>query len=167
MQRNPNNGGAARAALALNVGGAIVFALVVNAFVFALGWNRSNAQLVRPPFSPPDAVVGVVWVVLFAAMGYARFLIVTSGAPNASRDARLVVGLIVFCALYPLYTLGLSNLSVATAGNVATGIAALGVAWFVRRGAGRAAALLVPVALWVSFATYLTVGTMLRNHGAA
>jgi tryptophan-rich sensory protein len=149
-----------RAALARNVGGSVAFALLINAVIFGLGWNNASAREPRPALSPPDAVVGFVWVLSFAALGYARFLITASKASTATRDARLVVGLIVFCALYPLYTAGLSNLIVATIGNVATLGAALGVASLVRRENGLAAAFIFPVATWVAFATYLTAASL-------
>ncbi len=150
-------------ALFWNIGASVAVALAVNAIVFGLGWDRANDAQAQPPLAPPGVIVGIVWIVLFGAMGAARYAVVASGRRTARRDAWALVALIAFCAVYPLYTRGLADLRIATLGNLATLAAALVVAALVRRDSPRAVYLILPVAAWVSFATYLTVGTILRN----
>lgn len=148
--------------LAANVALAVAAALLINALIFLFA-PQGPPTRVEPAFAPPGWVIGGVWTLLFALMGAARWLALRSDHPDARRHAAMVALLIAFCAAYPAYTLGLSNLTVGLAGNVATILAAGFVVHRIRDGSRAAAALLIPIVLWVSFATVLVVRVLQLN----
>src|SRR5579883_2021730 len=127
-------------------------AIAANGFVLLVNPQEQEGAGRGVPWEPPGYVIGVVWIVLFACMGIARAL--------ATEEGRLVLYLILFCAAYPLYTLGLRSQSIGLAGNLATISFALVVAWRLWRRSRPAALLLLPVAVWVSFASLLIVMEM-------
>ncbi len=97
-------------------------------------------------------VAGGVWIVLTVLMGIACRLLLRAGSPSSKRHARLVIGLIVFCWLYPLYTLGF-QLIPGFIGNILTVLAAAWVVLTIRQSSRSAALLVLPVIVWTSVAT--------------
>lgn len=114
-------------------------------------------------FEPPGFVIPVVWFVLFTMLGVARYWVLER---TGAAEAWLVVGLAVLCAAYAYYTLGLARLTGISPlwfglwGNLAVVAAALFVALQVYGVSPGAALLVVPVAVWTSFATAIVVGQM-------
>jgi tryptophan-rich sensory protein len=110
MERRP-----VMAGLAANLAVFVLLPVALNGVIFGLGWNRPSGP---EPGIPPGWVVGSLWVVLFAAMGVARWLLLRVGRGGAEG-----VSLLAFlCLLYPLYTAGLSNDRVGLVGNVVTAV---------------------------------------------
>ncbi len=112
-----------------------------------------------PGFAPHGAAIGAIWVLLFAAMGAARFL-----APRA--QARAVTGLIVLCLAYPFYTHLLRGHATELAGNIVTFVYATWLIGRLRASAPAAALLVGIVALWIAFATVLVVALVQLNGWA-
>ena len=75
------------AGLAANLAVFVGTPLVVNGVIFGLGLESSSGQTGLPP----GWVVGTIWLVLFAAMGVARWLLLRSGE-DTWRTARGGVG---------------------------------------------------------------------------
>lgn len=105
------------------------------------------------------AIVPFVWVALFAAIGTAIMLLRDRGS-----DARVAtwaaVLLLANCALYPVYTLGFTSMSLGLAGNIFTAVLAAFGAGASYRLVPPASALLLPVILWVSLASLGLVAVM-------
>jgi len=128
------------------------------------GWYAEAAKV---PWSPPNAIFGPVWTVLYALMAVAAWLVwrEKERAPREVRRAltmyviQLVLNAIwtpVFFGLYPF--LGAAALWIAAVIIVAIDVAVLLTmlaCWRVRR---VAAVLLIPYWAWVLFATTLNVG---------
>ncbi|WP_425147898.1 hypothetical protein [Deinococcus sp.] len=86
----------------------------------------------------------------FLLFGYALF------RTNSLAARRWVVGLILLCAAYPLYTAGLGSAAVALLGNLVTALVALLAArraWTTDRLAGW----LLPVVPWLIYASWTIV----------
>jgi tryptophan-rich sensory protein len=133
---------------------AVSFAVLANAVIFLAGWNHPDTKVTS--FEPPDYVIGIVWLFLFALMGTARWLVTQSSSEAAASHARIVVSLIVLCFLYPFYTLGLAIIP-GLIGNIATLLVASWAALQIRSSSKLASTLLFPVIIWICFATALTV----------
>jgi tryptophan-rich sensory protein len=116
------------------------------------------------PGLPPGWVVGGIWMVLFAAMGVARWLLLRRGVERGAGLAAAGVALLGFlCLLYPLYTIGLSNDRAGLVGNVITLLVALAVAvlsWRLSRAAG---ACIVAACLWLTYAGAVTANGLARG----
>ncbi len=87
-------------------------------------------------------------MLLFLAMGIARWLV----AQRSAAIARWPDALALACMLYPLYTGGLRSIPIGFWGTVATLILAAAVFLRVRPVRPAAAALIVPVLVWLAYA---------------
>lgn len=141
-----------RTGLWLNMAAAVGLALVCNAIVFGFGWNQTSMR-VTPVYAPPGAVVGIVWTLLFAGMGAARWLVLSRMTPLRYRHARLIVWLVIFCAAYTFYGLAPESRIPGFIGNLVTIPFSAWIAWTVRTTSPRAALLIGLVPLWVIYAT--------------
>ncbi|WP_049980221.1 TspO/MBR family protein [Halolamina rubra] len=114
--------------------------------------------LQRPALAPPNWVFAPVWTTLFALMGVAVWL-VWRRLDRAPRAARVALGAFVAQFVFNLAW----SAAFFGAQNIALGLAVIAVLWVLiaatiltfARVDRRAAALLVPYLLWVSFAAYL------------
>lgn len=147
--------------LALNMALAVCFAAIGNGIVALLGWT-GDPTLRAPSFQPPGVVIGVVWTILFAALGAARWL-VTRERDAGRLNGLLVTILILACFAYPYYTLGFHDLVIGLTGSLATMLLAAATAWRVSRQSPLAAALVAPTALWCGFASVLLIRTLQLN----
>jgi tryptophan-rich sensory protein len=144
-----------RTGLITNIGIAILSALAVNGVIAVV-----NPSEMEGPGSvhlqPPGYVIGTVWLVLFGAMGAARWLLLTKPL-DTMRARRLILFLLLFCLAYPFYTMGLKSEVIGLVGNVLT----IALSFFVVIRVGRisrlAAGLVSLVSVWVTFASFLVV----------
>ncbi|GGL46024.1 TspO/MBR family protein [Halocalculus aciditolerans] len=132
----------------------------------AQGLAEWYGTLRRPGVAPPNWVFGPVWTTLFALVGVAAWLVWRQGEENP-RGVRLAGG--VF-AVHFAFNLGWSAVffGLREIGAALVVIAVLWVliaatTWAFARIDRRAAALLVPYLLWVSFAAYLNYQFWLLN----
>ncbi|MGA8939921.1 MAG: TspO/MBR family protein [Acidobacteriaceae bacterium] len=136
--------------------------LVLNGLIFGLGWERSSGPQTG---LPPGWVVGAIWLVLFAGMGIARWLLLRAAVTRGDVNVRRVewVSLLAFlCLLYPLYTAGFSNLFDGLVGNVLTLVVAVPVAVYGFRRVRAAGAWLVPLCAWLAYAAWATARLVYR-----
>ncbi len=123
------------------------------------------SELVKPPLSPPGWLFPVVWTALYLLMGYASYLVWRSAAPQKQKRRALMLYALQLLAnfLWPLLFFGANALLGA--------LVCLLVLWVlifltIRAFAAideRAADLVLPYILWVSFAAYLNLGFFLLN----
>ncbi len=123
------------------------------------------AQLVRPPLSPPGWVFPVVWTVLYALMGYASYRVSTSQAdPTQIRRALIAYGVQLFMNLaWSVLYFTLEWRLVAFIWLVGLWIAIYVTMRLFTAADETAGDLLIPYLLWVTFAGYLNLGTVLLN----
>jgi tryptophan-rich sensory protein len=146
--------------LAGNLAVFIVLPLVLNGVIFGLGWDRTTgAAKGQMAGIPPGWAVGAIWMLLFTAMGAARWLLIRRNA------GRLVEGpslLGFLCLLYPLYTAGLQNDSVGLVGNLVTAAVAVPLAVLVWRWSRAATGCLAAVCAWLVYAAGATAYGLFR-----
>ena len=129
-----------------------------GAIFTARGLREWYGTLQRPALAPPNWVFGPVWTTLFALMGVALWL-VWRRVDTSPRESR--IGLGVF-AIHFGFNLGWSAVFFGMR-DIGRGLVVIGVLWLLivatmwafDRVDRRAALLLVPYLLWVSFAAYL------------
>ena len=141
----------------------VVFAglpLVLNGVIFGVGGERASGP---QPGLPPGWAVGTIWVVLFAGMGAARWLLLRTASSHGERRRAEWVSLLAFiCLLYPLYTGGFSNEFDGLIGNVVTLLTAVPIALYAFRRAALAGWCLAPLVVWLSFAAWATACLVYR-----
>ena len=123
------------------------------------------AALQRPPLSPPGAVFGIAWTILYALMAIAAWLVFKSDAPRQQvRQAMtLYAAQLVVNAMWPIVYFRFGALWAAAVVLfilVALVIGTMRRFYCICPAAGW---LLVPYLLWLLFATYLNIGTALLN----
>lgn len=149
--------------LLANVAMTVTIAAAINGVLAALGWNQPPHEK-WPDFAPRGATIGVVWIVLFAAMGAARWLLMRSESPQGAARANAVAALIALCLAYPFYTHFLGSHVTELAGNIVTFAFAAWLLMRARRSSPLAAVLIGCVMGWIAFATVL-VFALVRLNG--
>ncbi len=125
-----------------------------NLLIFShIGFSSSGTrggELLAPI---PGWVIGAVWTALFASLGVVRGVIEADGSAAARRASRAVLVLLIACATYPFYTLGLHNDVLGLFGNIVTIYLSIWAA--AQIGRVRRLAVIAPLAVtgWVAFAT--------------
>ena len=125
---------------------------------FASGsFSEQYAVVNKPPLSPPGWIFPVVWTLLYLAMGYASYLVMTVGGRDA-KDA-----LTVYYILWPilffrfwLYTFAIFELILLIAAVTVMVIRFSHVD-------ERAGYLTLPYLIWLCFALYLNIGVAVLN----
>lgn len=125
------------------------------------GWYD---QLERPFFEPPSEVFGPVWTFMYITMGVAAWLVWRRRQDPGRRPALTLfaVQLVLNAAWTPIF-FGAEAPGWALAEIVLLLVAVVAMAaafWTVDR---RAAWLLVPYALWVTYATAINIGVVVLN----
>ncbi len=146
----------------------IIIAETVGVLSGALAGNSSGIYqtLALPPLSPPGWVFPVVWTILYALMGIVSYLIYQSrsGGELQKQNALLFYGVQLFVNFLwsiVFFRFGLYGLSVAVVLLLLV-LVMITVSKFYQ--INRIAAyLLFPYLLWLLFAVYLNVGTVILN----
>lgn len=150
--------------------GLVAWLVLVFAVAAVGGWATSLSvgdwypTLNRPPLTPPDAVFGPVWSVLFGLMGLAAWHVWRRtgllGAPVAMGLflAQLALNLGWSVLFFGIQRPDLALVEILILWPVI--LATLIAFWRIDRIAG---ALLLPYLLWVAFAIYLNAGFVYLN----
>lgn len=144
----------------------------VGAVAGAGGWVTSRRldwyrRLDKPPLTPPDAVFGPVWGVLYACQAIAAWLVWRGDASRAEYDVPALTSWWVQLGLNLVWTLlffGLRRPAIALVDICALWLA---IVLMIREFARKhrfAAALLVPYLVWVTYAAALNAGIWWRNR---
>ena len=144
---------------------ALLLSVTSNALLFGLNLDQYFDVIQQPSFAPEGWVIGTVWFFLFAMHGYAKGLIDQSNSPMATLASRSLLVLIVSNACYGFYVPPLLETTriPGLLGNLlclGLGAFSLGASWSVSR---TAALLILPMILWISFATVIVGGQIALN----
>ena len=145
---------------------ALAIPLAVGGLSALISGGMSDYQdLAKPPLSPPGWVFAVVWPILYLLMGYASYLIYTADAPEGQKKRALTlyaIQLVLNVLWSPVY-FGLEWRLVAFFILIALWVAILLTMRAFSMVSEKAGDLLLPYVLWVTFAAYLNLGTVLLN----
>ena len=116
-----------------------------------------HAALVKPSWNPPDAVFAPVWILLYALMGVAAWLVWRSvGAPGRRTALALFLVQLVLNGAWSWLFFGRHAIGAALVEIVLLGLAILATTVAFRRISRAAGWLLAPYLVWVTFASALT-----------
>jgi len=130
---------------------------LISGLFTARGIREWYAGIVKPSFTPPDALFGPVWTLLYFMMGAALYLVWRrwDGSPAVRAALIVFAAQLLLNGLWSFIFFGLRNPLGGFAEIVVLWAAILltiALFWKVSRPAGL---LLVPYALWVTFASVL------------
>jgi tryptophan-rich sensory protein len=134
--------------------------IVATAAATSAACGGLQASAAKVPGRPPGWVFSVVWPALYVTTGVAW------ASSDASTDFAFVALVVLLCAWLPVYSCA-KRKGVAAAVLATSTVAALGlsVALFAGKKSVRGGAWLVPLCLWLGFATYLNVAEVFRPGG--
>jgi translocator protein len=157
--------GVARSALVL--AGWLALSFGAGAFGSRFPPGEWYLRLDKPPWTPPGWVFGPVWILLYALMGTAAWMVWRErGWSGGALPLALFTAQLVLNALWPWLFFGLHRPGLALADLALLLGVLLPTALAFRRARPAAGALLVPYLLWASFALALNASIWLRNRGA-
>ena len=120
----------------------------------------------KPPFNPPDAVFGPVWITLFAMMGISLFLVWEKGIKNGKTKGAILIFFLQL-ALNILWSVVFFGYRSISGGFIVIIILWLAIFLSIKRFfviSKPAAILLLPYILWVSFAAILNASLLILNR---
>jgi translocator protein len=125
------------------------------------GWYQT---INKASFNPPSWVFAPAWTTLFTLMGIAAGIIWLSEKNEARKKALTVfVVQLVLNTLWSIIFFGMKNPPLAFIEIIVLWLAILYTIILFRKINKKAALLLIPYILWVSFATVLTLSVILLN----
>lgn len=135
------------------------------AALITMGAMQDFAALNKPPLSPPGYLFPIVWTVLYVLMGVASYIVLESDVAPDEKKRALGVYLVQlgFNFLWSIifFTLGAYELAFLwLAVLLALVITATYRFWHIDRVSG---ILMLPYAVWVSFAAYLNLAISTIN----
>lgn len=148
--------------------GVVSFAVFFVAVAAAAGFGAQFSptgwyeNLAKPSWTPPNAIFGPVWTILYVGIAVAGWLV-------WRRTERLVLPLVLWIAqlflnaCWSLLFFGLHRPDIALADIVALLVFILGFAVTAWRHSPVASVLFIPYAVWVGFATALNFAIVKLN----
>ncbi len=134
------------------------------------GWITSGSmklfeQVNKPPLSPPGWLFPVVWTILYLLMGIASYLIAVSGEEEGKKRSALGwYGLqLIANFLWPIFFFNLQWFFFAFLWLLLLWLLIIQTIRAFYEVSERAAYLLIPYLIWVTFAGYLNLGIWLLN----
>ena len=123
------------------------------------------SNLVKPALNPPSWVFGPVWTLLFILMGVAAFIVYNHGWKKMEvKIALSIFGFqLILNTLWSIIFFGFQNPGLAFLELVLLWMAILFSIISFFRVSKKAAYLLIPYIMWVSFAGYLNLSFFLLN----
>lgn len=143
-------------------------ALCVGAgFASSLAGNMGLYQeLARPSWSPPAAVFAPAWTTLYVLTGTAAYLVWRRTTRERRRTAMVAFGIqVVLNAAWTPVFFGLEQFLAALVLIIAIWLSVVAMTVVFARRVPLAGALVVPLVLWVSFATALNASIWWLNRG--
>lgn len=119
--------------------------------------------LQKPSFNPPSWVFGPVWTLLYTLMGIAAFLVYKKGYKKAKTALSLFFMQLFFNALWSFLFFGLKNPLLAFVEIIILWSLILVTIYYFYKVEKKAAYLMLPYLLWVSFAAVLNFSLYILN----
>ncbi len=119
----------------------------------------------KPPLLPPAWLFPVVWVILYAAMGTAAYLISSSDAENYNKGKALVLYWIQLALNFSWSIIFFRFEALWMAAAVILILLAMIIVMMIRFYKIRpiAGKIIIPYVLWVAFASYLNIASAVIN----
>ena len=125
--------------------------------------GRKYNELILPPFSPPGMLFGIVWVILYAMMGIAAYLIYQSNESTKQTAMTIFLSQLALNFLWPILFFRFELLWISDIIIIILDILVACMIYYFSTSRKAAAYLIIPYFIWLLFATYLNIGVALLN----
>ena len=135
----------------------------VSALFSGGSFSGYYSSLIKPPIAPPGKVFPIAWVILYALMAAACYLVYLSEHQNKHLALKLyILQLFVNFLWSPVFFGTKSFIAAAVTASVLLLLVFLTNVMFFRI-SDTAGALFLPYLLWTVYALYLTIGFLVLN----
>ncbi len=142
-------------ARSLNVALAIFAGMIAHGLGLWIG--RSMESGFMPWFALPAWIEALIWLILLALLGAARWMLNSYTIIGVSAARTMVTLLLLCCLLWPFYSLPVVDLHITLFGNIATLLLAFAAIVIVRTRSVESASLIMPLVVWLAFSTLVVL----------
>ncbi len=136
---------------------AVSIAAAVGGSLTEMSVHTWYPRLIKPSWTPPDSIFGPVWMVLYAAMALAAWLIYRKEGWQRAQGPLTLWGIqLILNAFWPGCFFALRNPRLGTLEIAALLIMVLATTWAFYRRDKTAGFLMLPYCVWGTYATALT-----------
>lgn len=136
----------------------------LSAWITRDGMELYKAEVVKPALSPPPVVFPIVWVILYALMGWGAALVyLNSRGRDRTVSMTLYIVQLLFNFMWSIIFFNLEAFLPALIWIAALWVLILFMIIYFKRVSRTAAMLQIPYIIWVAFATYLNAGVWTLN----
>lgn len=153
----------------INLKRLIIAILIPEAVGFLSSFVTGNigdayGSYVKPPLSPPGIIFPIIWIILYALMGIASYIVLDSGKGEKSKEALTFYGLqLAVNFIWPIIFFRFEAYWVAVVVILILLALVVITALKFKEISTVAFWLMVPYILWLLFATYLNIGVAVLN----
>lgn len=133
----------------------VVAALLMNGFIFSQRWKISKG-LPKNPYIPPGGIVGAIWMILFALLGYVHFQLYSQNGNQFSSACIVLILFFLYSLAYPILTSLSSDTSVFSTLNIGALLLAAIATAFVWQEDSALLPYMVPLMLWTGYVNIVT-----------
>ncbi|MGL6199796.1 MAG: TspO/MBR family protein [Lachnospiraceae bacterium] len=146
----------------------VIFILIIEAIGYLssmLSGDISAAYnlLIKPPFSPPGIVFGIVWPILYALLGAAGYLIYRENSEESSQVFMWYLIQLLLNFSWSIIFFRFQAYWVALLVLILMDIITAYIIMKSRKINKYASLLMIPYLIWILYATYLNLGFALLN----
>ena len=137
----------------------------LSGFLTREGTELYSQVITKPPLSPPAIVFPIVWVILYALMGFSAARVYLSPpSENRSNGLLLYLAQLAFNFVWSIIFFNFQAFALAFFWLVILWALILWMALTFRKVDRTAALLQIPYLIWCLFALYLTAGVWILNR---
>ena len=135
----------------------VLCAMVMNGFIYTDGKNKY--RLTELSFLPPGYMIGIIWTILFALLGYVHFLLYNI-RQETNYGSISVVFFIIFSLTYPV--IQAINQKYAYLFNLISLILSFMVGYIVMMYSKNIFLYMIPLLIWLSYVNLIVLCNILK-----
>lgn len=136
----------------------------VSALFSGGGFSAFYDTLIKPPIAPPGKVFPIAWVILYALMGAASYIVYLSEHEKKHLALKLYILQLFVNFLWSPVFFGTRNIAAATVIMAVLLLLVTSANIYFFKISDTAGVLFLPYLLWCAYALYLTVGFLVLNR---
>jgi tryptophan-rich sensory protein len=131
-------------------------ALLMNGLIFSQKWKIAKYENPNP-YIPPGGIVGFIWLVLFALLGFVHYKLYMLNHKKVSIACITIILFFLYSLAYPLITTFSNNPNAFFLLNLGALLFALVVAAQVYRESSSLSLYILPLLAWTTYVNIVTV----------
>lgn len=137
----------------------------VSGLIAMPGQMNFQETVAKPPLTPPSFLFPIVWTILYILMGISAYLVYMADGDSGDKNKALTVyaAQLVVNFFYSIIFFNMQAYLFASIWVILLWCLIIAMIYFFSKVNKTAAYLQIPYLLWVTFATYLTIGVCVLN----